>query len=140
MRWTGVGTLEQPSAAPIPTAAAWTTGGGLSSFAGTSAFYPMPPSTATDTPDCYFDIPNVQTIAAAGNYLIPPGHGYLSVPNTAGTTFALQLQVGTVGTWVTLGPATAATAAVYQYDSDGVNVRVNNAGASPGAVTFYPVR
>ena len=36
--------------------------------------------------------------------------------------------------------AAAATAIVYQYDSDGTNVRINNAGASPGNVTFYPVR
>ena len=141
-RWPGTGTLEQPAAQPIPAAAAWgTTNTGLSGFAGASAIGPLPPyGTAVDTPDCYFDIPNVQTVAAGANYVVPAGHGYLSVPNTAGTTFQLQLQVGAVGTWVTLGAGAAATAIVYEYDSDGANVRVNNAGASPGAVTFYPVR
>lgn len=142
-RWPGVGNLENPSASPIPTAVAWgTTNIGLSSFAGTSPFYPLPPyGTATDVPDCYFDIPNLQTIAATtGTYVIPPGEGYISVPNTASTTVALQLQVGTVGTWVALGPGTAATAIVYTYFSDGVNVRLANTGASSVSVTLYPVR
>lgn len=134
--------MENPAAAPIPTAVAWgTTSLGLSSFAGTSPFYPQPPyGTAVDVPDCFFQIPNVQTIAAAGTYLIPPGIGYCVVPSTASTTFQFQLQVGTLATWVTLGPGTAATAAVYTYISDGTNVRINNAGAASGVVTFYPIR
>jgi len=140
----GVGIiLENPSASPIPTAVAWgLTNLGLSTFSGTSPFYQQPPyGTATDTPDCYFQIPNVQTIAATtGTYVIPPGIGYISVPNTASTTVALQLQVGTVGTWVTLGPGTAATAIVYFYVADGVNVRLANTGAASVSVTIYPIR
>lgn len=142
MRIPGVGSLESPPAQPIPAAAAWAlTNIGLSSFAGTSAFQPMPPyGTAPDTPDCYFDIPNVQSIAATSGYVIPAGAGYISVPNTASTTFQLQLQVGTLATWVTLGAPAAATAAVYTYWSDGANVRMYNAGAAAGNVTFYPIR
>jgi hypothetical protein len=134
--------LENPAAAPIPTAVAWSlTNNGLSSFAGTSPFYQQPPyGTAVDVPDCYFNIPNVQTIANGTSYVIPPGMGYVSVPNTASTTFQFQLQVGALATWVTMGPGTAATAATYFYISDGTNVRINNAGAAGGNVTFYPVR
>lgn len=134
---------ENPAASPIPTAVAWgTTNLGLSTFAGTSPFYQKPPyGTATDTVDCFFDIPNVQTVAATtGTYVIPPGMGYCSVPNTASTTVAFQLQVGSAGTWVTLGAAAAATAISYFYVSDGVNVRVANTGAAGVNVTFYPTR
>lgn len=137
----GTGTLEQPSAAPIPTAVAWsTTNVGLSGFAGTSAFYPSPPyGTATDTPDCYFDIPNAQAMTLGANYVIPPGMGYASFPTTASMVSALQLQVGTVGTWVTLQSTVAGTASCMFYISDGVNVRILNSGAG-GTVTFYPFR
>jgi hypothetical protein len=138
----GVGIiLENPSAAPIPTAVAWgTTNLGLSTFAGTSPFYQKPPyGTAVDVPDCYFDIPNVQAFTAPQTYVIPPGIGYISTPTTASMVTALQLQVGSVGTWVTLMSSVAGTASVFFYVSDGVNVRVNVTGAN-GNVTFYPIR
>ena len=141
MRIPGVGNLTYPAITPIPAAAAWVAGAGMSSFAGTPSGPPVPPASAVDVTGCAFDVPNVQSIAAAGTYLIPPGEGYLSVPNTALTTFALQVLTGAgAGTWVTLGAPVAATAAVYTYLSDGGNVRVQNSGTAAGSVTFYPIR
>jgi|SRR5215469_5132811 len=137
----GVGNLTYPAITPVPAAAAWVAGAGLSSFAGTPSGPPSPPTSAVDVTGCAFDVPNVQSIAGGANYLIPPGEGYLSVPNTASTTFQLQILTGSgAGVWTTLGAPVAATAAVYTYLSDGGNVRVNNAGASAGSVTFYPLR
>lgn len=129
--------LENPAAQPIPTAVAWTTTPstqGMSSFVGTSPFYPQPPyGTAVDTPDCYFLIPNVQTLGVA-SYLIPPGQGYLACSASTGGT--LQAQVGALGTWVTL--TALAAASCFYYVSDGVNVRVN--ATTSCTFTLYPVR
>jgi len=137
----GVGNLTYPAITPIPAAAAWVAGAGMSAFAGTPSGPPAPPASATDVSGCAFDVPNTQTIAAGANYLVPPGMGYVSVPNTASTTFQFQVLTGAgAGSWVTLGPGTAATAAVYFYVSDGGNVRINNAGAAGGVVVFYPLR
>ena len=127
--------LENPAAVPIPTAVAWgKINLGLSPFFGTSPFYDQPPyGTAVDTPDCYFNIPNVQTLGVA-SYLIPPGQGYLIC--TASTGGTLQLQVGTAGTWITL--LTLAAAAATYYVSDGANVRVN--ATTSCTFTLYPIR
>jgi hypothetical protein len=127
--------LENPAAAPIPTAVAWgLTNLGLSTFSGVSPFYPQPPyGTAVDVPDCYFQIPNVQTLGVA-SYVIPPGIGYLFV--TAATGGTLQLQVGTLATWVTIYTLAATTG--YFYFSDGVNVRIN--ATTSATFTLYPIR
>lgn len=134
----GVGIiLENPAAAPIPTAVAWTTTAsnqGLSSFAGTSPFYAQPPyGTAVDVPDCFFQIPNVQTLGVA-SYVIPPGQGYLVC--TASTGGTLQLQVGAVATWVTILTLTSSTTTYYV--SDGTNVRIN--ATTSCTFTLYPIR
>lgn len=129
--------LENPAAAPIPVAVAWgKTNIGLSTFAGTSPFYDQPPyATAVDVPDCYFNIPNLQSIAATtGVYIIPPGMGYIT---SAGATL-LQLQVGVLATWVTIRTMVANTSDFYV--SDGVNVRVANTTGGALVVTFYPIR
>jgi hypothetical protein len=139
--------LENPSAAPIPTAVAWgTTNLGLSTFAGTSPFYQKPPyGTAVDVPDCYFDIPNAApAMAQNATYLVPPGIGYCAVTTAANNTFNIQLQVGTLATWVTIGSQAASLGPQYFfYVSDGVNVRISNTGSattSAGWATFYPIR
>ena len=132
----GVGIiLENPAAAPVPTAVAWGTANlGLSAFAGTSPFYAQPPyGTAVDVPDCYFQIPNVQTLGVA-SYIIPPGIGYLACSASTGGT--LQIQVGAVGTWVTLIALTAAS--LNFYVADGVNVRIN--ATTSCTFTLYPIR
>lgn len=127
--------LENPAAAPIPTAVAWgKTNLGLSAFTGTSPFYDQPPyGTAVDVPDCYFQIPNVQTLGVAA-YLIPPGMGYLVC--TASTGGTLQLQVGTAATWVSILTLTSTTTTFYV--SDGVNVRIN--ATTSATFTLYPIR
>ena len=134
----GVGIiLENPAAAPIPTAVAWgATNIGLSTFAGTSPFYDQPPyGTAVDVPDCYFQIPNVRAAIGAAMYVIPPGMGYY-VAGTITGTCTLQLQVGALTTWVTV--ATLTTASSGFYVSDGINVRINS--GTTCAITFYPIR
>ena len=132
----GVGIiLENPAAQPIPVAVAWgTTNIGLSGFAGTSPFYPQPPyGTAVDTPDCYFQIPNVQTLGVA-SYVIPPGQGYLLC--TASTGGTLQIQVGAINTWITLVALTANLSTYFI--SDGANVRIN--ATTSCTFTLYPIR
>lgn len=133
--------LNNPPGTPIPAAAAWASAFQFqSTWAGTDPFFPSPPSSATDVPDCLFDIPNTQAITVGTSYVIPPGAGYASVPNTASSVVAFQLLTGTgAGTWTTIGPATAATALCQTYFSDGANVRHNVTGAGC-TIVYYPMR
>lgn len=134
--------LNNPPGTPIPAAAAWASAFQFqSTWAGTDPFFPSPPTAAVDVADCLFDIPNTQAVANATSYVIPPGAGYISVPATASTTFQLQLLTGSgAGTWTTIGPGTAATAIAYTFFSDGINVRLNNAGTVPGTIVIYGLR
>lgn len=137
MRAPFIGVLGKGLNQPIPTAQTWVPGGGTggwnSTFGGVSPFYDAPPArTTADTADCLFDIPNVQSIAASGAYVIPPGSGYVVL----GATSQLEAQVGTAGTWV----AISAAAASQSYWADGVNIRVHNTGGAAASTTLYPIR
>lgn len=133
--------LNNPPGTPIPAAAVWASAYQFqSTWAGGFPFFPEPPPTATDVADCLFDIPNTQSITLATSYVIPPGAGYASVPNTASSVCAFQVLTGTgAGTWTTLGPATAATALCQTYFSDGTNVRYSVTGAT-ATIVFYSLR
>ena len=131
--------MENPSASPIPFPVAWgTTNLGLSSFAGTSPFYAQPPyGTAVDVADCYFQIPNTQTLGVA-SYVIPPGLGYLACSASTGGTLQLfyAASSGAAGTWTTI--LTLAAGTMTMYISDGVNVRVN--ATTSCSFILFPIR
>lgn len=136
--------LDIAGGAPIPTAQTWsaTSDGLQSAFAGTYPFFPSPNYNSGDVPDCYFDIPNVQTLAATtGVYVVPPGVGYFTVAAVASTAIVLQVQVGTLGTWVTIINLAAAGGGGFFF-SDGINVRFANTGtaALTNGLTLYPWR
>lgn len=144
----GLGIIDQnPSAAPIPTAAAWgITNTGLSTWVGVLPFFAQPPyGTAVDIPDCYFNIPNPAPIMAQNaTLLVPPGIGYVAVTTAANNIFNLQLQVGALATWVTIYTQAASLGPIsYFFTADGANVRISNTGSAStaaGWATFYPIR
>jgi hypothetical protein len=127
-----------PQPQPIPTPVAWGAPTTQSQFSNLASYQPVAPyATAVDTPGCYWDIPNVVTLAANATYNIPYGTGYL-VTGAVVNSAVLQIQVGSLGNWVTLGGL--ATNDFEYYDSDFDNVRILNGGAGTTVITLYPKR
>jgi hypothetical protein len=102
--------------------------------------FPSPPLTAiiTDTPDCPFNIPDVQVMATTVLYTPAPGRGLVTV--ASGTTTAAAIQYNINGSWVTVFSGTISATATMYIMADGVNVRFNNLSATASTFTFYRER
>lgn len=128
----------QPQPGPIPLAQAWGALTTQSSFSNVTSFQPQPPyQTGTDTPGCYFDIPNLVTLSPNGTYQIPYEKGYL-VTGAVVNSAVVQFQVGTIGSWVTVKTLNANDA--WNYRSDYGDIRILNGAAGTTVITLYPVR
>lgn len=135
--------LEYPGAAPVSSGAAWVLYlPNQSTFAGgsgsTQNFYPVPPAyiqsgpgAVIGTPDCYTDIPNLQSIAGGSNYLIPPMSSLAWFTFGSGTIAQYQMQYGVTGNWQTLeniGAGLTNTNITRYIYSDGTNFRLVSSG------------
>jgi hypothetical protein len=130
--------LQNPPVQPIPPPVAWGAVTTQSSFSNTATFFPIAPyATAPDSPGCYWDIPNAITLTPGSAYSIPPGRGWLASGASVNGA-ALQLQVGAIGTWVTIKTLSANDA--FWYESDFGNVRILNGVSGTTSITLYPVR
>jgi hypothetical protein len=133
--------FSEPGVPVIPAAATWAAGNpNQSTWAGTFGGFPSPPAAAiaTDTPDCPFNIPDSQTLAAAATYVPAPGRGVFTM--AAFTTTAGGLQYNVNGTWTTVIAGSTA-AATWGYSMfDGVNVRFNNLGSANVTIVLYRER
>jgi len=102
-----------------------------SNWAAASPFYPLPPA-GSQTVDCYIETPNLQSIAAGANYVLPPMFGGVSVTLGSGTIAQYQmLQASGAGSaWNTIGNVLAANTTSYVGGvlSDGVNFRFASSG------------
>lgn len=106
---------------PQPLQSAFTNGG----------FYPQPPAANPPTPNCAFDTPDAQSVAATSGVYIPaPGEGWVTC---SGVGF-LQLNL-TGSAWTTIHTF-AATGAVYVV-ADGTTVRFANTTGAAVTFTFY---
>jgi hypothetical protein len=105
---------------------------------GSTSLFPGPSFAAisTDTPDCPFNIPDAQVLAAGATYVFAPGRGLLAL--ASGTT-GMQLQYNINGSWVTIFTGTVSGTSVIYVMCDGVNVRVNSP-TTGGTATFYRER
>jgi hypothetical protein len=103
--------------------------------------FPTPSFAAisTDTPDCAWNIPDVQVLATASTYVPAPGRGLVTVLSTATAGAGIQYNIN--GSWVTVFTGTvSATSSVYIM-TDGTNVRFNSLTSATGATyTFYRER
>jgi hypothetical protein len=97
---------------------------------------PSPAAIATDTPDCPFNIPDVQTLALGSTWVPAPGRGLMVL--TSGTT-PMTIQYNINGSWTAVFTGTASVASTMYVMCDGVNVRVN-CPTTAGSVTFYRER
>lgn len=70
------------------------------------------------------------SVPATGSALVPAG--IWMMPSV--TSVSVQVQSATAGTWVTVGAAATDVCGVF---SDGTNVQLANAGASPASVILY---
>lgn len=101
-----------------------------SSFNGNETFQGYEPNSTNIVPDSYISIPNTQSIVNAGHYFIPPGQGIANIVAGASGTTVYQYQVGTVGSWNTLGTVAAGATGLIPYISDGINFRFTNTSAA----------
>ena len=111
-----------------------------SNWAGVFSGFSGPPAAAiaTDTPDCPFNIPDTQPLAAAATYVPAPGRGVFTMPTFTTTAGALQYNVNGTWTSVIIG-STAAVSWGYSM-FDGVNVRFNNLGSASATFVLYRER
>lgn len=114
-----------------------------SNWAGVFSGFSGPPASAiaTDTPDCPFNIPDTQPVAATSTFVPAPGRGVVTM--AAFTTTAGGVQYNINGTWTALpipytGNTSAASAGYVM--CDGVNVRWNNPGSAACTFVFYRER
>ena len=147
MRVPSVGILEQPSAAPVAFPQTWAAPAGVqSSWSSVSNFYFNPNYAVGDSVDSFIDIPDTQSVAASGTYIIPPGWGICSLTSGATTGASLQVQQASssgstaTGNWVPLATGTAGAAMGTFFMSDGVNFRINNPGTTAATAVFYRFR
>jgi hypothetical protein len=102
--------------------------------------FPAPPGSAiaTDTPDCPFNIPDAQVLAAGALYTPSPGRGVLVV--AAGATTAPAVQYNIAGTWTSVLTFPVSSTSSAYIMADGVNVRYNNLASANSTFTFYRER
>lgn len=110
--------------------------GVFSGFAG-----PTAGAIATDTPDCPFNIPDTQPLAAGTTFVPAPGRGIVTMGAFATSAGGVQYNIN--GTWTPIpipytGNTSAASAGYVM--CDGVNVRWNNPGSASVTFVFYRER
>ena len=126
-----------PQPGPIPPAAAWGLPNQFSSFANIqfSSFEPQAPGSATDTPGCFFDIPNLVTLTPIATYQIPYTEGQLLTGSAVnGAVVQAQLSPG----WTTIKVLNANDSWFYQ--SDYTNLRILNGASGTTVITLLPKR
>jgi hypothetical protein len=111
-----------------------------SPWAGVFGGFPGPTASAiaTDTPDCPFNIPDSQPIAATSTYVPAPGRGVVTI--ASGTTTAPAIQYNINGTWTSVWLGAVGSAVSAYIMADGVNVRFNNLGSAACTFVFYRER
>lgn len=103
-----------------------------------SSLFALPLNTLVDVPGSDVDIPEVQTINPSGVFIPAPGEGYIVLGLSATTAPTIDIQQGTLGTWVALYTGATAAATQFYIAVDGGNFRVNNRGTTAAfTFTFY---